>query len=45
MSNLDINILISSDFSDYTRSYLSGSQRLAYYIHDNLNQNIADNYL
>ena len=40
MSNLDINILISSDFSDYTRSYLSGSQRLSYYIHDNLNQNI-----
>ena len=40
MSNFDSNILISSDFSDYTRTYLSDSQQLSYYIHDDFNQNI-----
>ena len=40
MSNFDSNILISSDFGDYTRSYLSGSQIISFYIHDYLNQDI-----
>ena len=40
MSNFDSNILISSDFGDYTRSYLSGSQLISYYIHDDSNQDI-----
>ena len=40
MSNFDINILISTDFGDYTRSYLSGSEQISYYIHDYSNQNI-----
>ena len=40
MSNFDRNIIISTEFGDYTRSYLSGSEQISYYIHDYSNQNI-----
>ena len=38
--SFDSNIIISSTFGDYTRSFLSGSETATYYIHDYENQNI-----
>ena len=38
--SFDPNILISSIFGDYTRSYLSDSELATYYIHNDENQDI-----
>ena len=42
--SFDYNILISSTFGDYTRSFLSGSESATYYIHDFENQDIEIAY-
>ena len=34
------DILISSTFGDFTRSYLSGSEIATFYIHDQLEENL-----
>ena len=38
--SFDPNILVSSSFGDSTRSYLSGSEQVPYYIHDYLGESI-----
>ena len=42
--SFDPNILVSSSFGDSTRKYLSGSEKVQYYIHDYLSESIEIAY-